>query len=195
MDGLVAELMEQGAKERGPGDPNAPRGLDPPEAAADERRVVPGEDLPELFAVRFGPEGGEDLVEQGGSFPRTPILRLLRSCCSSAADRYLSMHGARIAAVFRPFDDSLRAAARPRTRQERNHEKRQRRQDLDRAGGFKFLNRGDDITFPEGEFSKERRFVQEHEATAVGSLVKVRKDPRGHPLAALVDSSSCRRAT
>lgn len=75
--------------------------------------VVPGQDRPEFTPVSLRAEGLEDLVEEGFSFPRTPNLSLLRSCCSNAADRYLLLYGASNSAVLLLSLNPRGAAARP----------------------------------------------------------------------------------
>jgi hypothetical protein len=111
--GVIGELREERAEERRPGDANVPRHLNALEAAVDEGRMVTSEDLSELVPVRLGPEKLEDFLEQGLSFPRTPILSWLHSCCSSAAaDRYL-MWKSRDAAVLLLFLDHSMTIVRP----------------------------------------------------------------------------------
>lgn len=95
----MAELLQERTEERGLRGADVLRGLDPPQAAMDQRRALACEDGAELIADCFRPERPEDFLEQGLSFPRTPIL-LLRSCCSSAADGYLSMHRSWIAVAL-----------------------------------------------------------------------------------------------
>jgi len=80
----------------------------------DQDWVAAGENGAELSAVRFGAEDLEDFIEQGLSFPRPPILSLLYSCCSRAADDgYLNMRTSRNAAVLLLFSSHIGAAARP----------------------------------------------------------------------------------
>lgn len=82
-----------------------------------QRGVMASEDPAKLLAVGFGAEGGENLIEQRFSFPRTPILLLNSN--SSAADGYLNMHTAAIGADLLIFSHLRRAAARPRTGSQR----------------------------------------------------------------------------
>jgi len=126
----VAEAAKQGSKQGGARDADGLGGLNSAEAAVDYRRAVTSQDGAKLLAIGFGAQNGQHLLEQCLSFPRTPNLSWLRSCCSSAAaDGYLTMQIGLGAAVWLLVSQVIPAAARPRAKPE--HKEGQWREDVD----------------------------------------------------------------